>query len=442
MIEVNELELTMPDGSKFLLTPTMDEAAIDHKIAELVDSAPEQLNTLKKLADALGGDENFSNMVLTKITDAQTKADSAYELAEAKADLVDGKVPTTQLPYAPVPEPDFYLPLRDNIHIALGNGYTEFTRNGTATYWENGVLKTAEIDEPRFENGKILLEATATNLVPKSEGWTELPSPNGSPTGEFGRPSPDDGNGAMKIISGGTGYDGIRIYLPNAENVSTCWSVWLRSDDEATVSIIASKKEQKLTTEWERYIIPVEGERGTFALYIREGQSCEVFGVQAEKGLFATSYMPTKGVASTRAKDGLYIKDTNVPCANKGSYTLLTKLSNITLPVTGFNDLFDVSVNNNIIRVYPDNTLFSYIASYGVSTSVPSNNNADVTVSYDSETETQCLYVDGVQVGSRTGIVQAESGFAEWVHLEGGAAQADLRWWHECLTPEQISMIK
>lgn len=49
------------------------DSEIDAKIASLVNSAPEDLNTLKELADALGNDEQFSTTVLNQIA---TKADS------------------------------------------------------------------------------------------------------------------------------------------------------------------------------------------------------------------------------------------------------------------------------------------------------------------------------------------------------------------------------
>jgi len=38
---------------------TYTEAAVDAKINNLVASAPTELNTLKKLAQSLGDDENF-----------------------------------------------------------------------------------------------------------------------------------------------------------------------------------------------------------------------------------------------------------------------------------------------------------------------------------------------------------------------------------------------
>ena len=43
------------------------ESFVGQRIAELVDSAPETLDTLKELANALGNDENFAQTILEKL---------------------------------------------------------------------------------------------------------------------------------------------------------------------------------------------------------------------------------------------------------------------------------------------------------------------------------------------------------------------------------------
>lgn len=51
---------------------------VDGEISSLVDSAPKTLNTLNKLAQAIGGDPNFVETITTKV--------------DSKVDKVDGKV--------------------------------------------------------------------------------------------------------------------------------------------------------------------------------------------------------------------------------------------------------------------------------------------------------------------------------------------------------------
>lgn len=55
------------------------QAYADQKIADLVNSAPDLLNTLKELADALGNDENFATTVTNTIAAEQTRAEGVEQ---------------------------------------------------------------------------------------------------------------------------------------------------------------------------------------------------------------------------------------------------------------------------------------------------------------------------------------------------------------------------
>ena len=62
----------------------------DSKVAALVNSAPEVLDTLKELADALGGDENFATSIAGQIG-AETAAREAADAAlDARLDALEG----------------------------------------------------------------------------------------------------------------------------------------------------------------------------------------------------------------------------------------------------------------------------------------------------------------------------------------------------------------
>jgi hypothetical protein len=58
-------------GSKKLATETY----VDNKVANLVNSAPDKLNTLDELAAALGDDENFANTVTTSLSNKLEKSE-------------------------------------------------------------------------------------------------------------------------------------------------------------------------------------------------------------------------------------------------------------------------------------------------------------------------------------------------------------------------------
>lgn len=69
----------------------------DQKIADLVNSAPAVLDTLKELSDALGGDENFATTVAGQIGDVDAKVDqeisdrqSADSALDMRLDVLEG----------------------------------------------------------------------------------------------------------------------------------------------------------------------------------------------------------------------------------------------------------------------------------------------------------------------------------------------------------------
>lgn len=51
----------------------------------------------------------------------------------------------------------------------------QFIRASTATYIEDGILKTAAINEPRWQDGKLILEGAATNLIRQSNNLIASP---------------------------------------------------------------------------------------------------------------------------------------------------------------------------------------------------------------------------------------------------------------------------
>ena len=63
------LSFTVPQGEKGDAGPPgeVSQAALDAAVASLVDNAPEALDTLSELADALGNDPNFATTVSTQI---------------------------------------------------------------------------------------------------------------------------------------------------------------------------------------------------------------------------------------------------------------------------------------------------------------------------------------------------------------------------------------
>lgn len=66
---------------------------VDDSIANIVNSAPETLNTLNELASALGNDENFATTVATQIGELEAKVDSVpTKMSELEQDLTEFNV--------------------------------------------------------------------------------------------------------------------------------------------------------------------------------------------------------------------------------------------------------------------------------------------------------------------------------------------------------------
>ena len=60
-------QLLQLNAKSFEANEYASETFVSQKISELVNSAPETLDTLKELANALGNDENFAQTILEKL---------------------------------------------------------------------------------------------------------------------------------------------------------------------------------------------------------------------------------------------------------------------------------------------------------------------------------------------------------------------------------------
>ena len=72
------------------------ENYVDNKVADMVDSAPETLNTLNELAAALGDDPNFATTVATQIGGLETKVGDK-KVSEQIVEAIVGKANSSDL---------------------------------------------------------------------------------------------------------------------------------------------------------------------------------------------------------------------------------------------------------------------------------------------------------------------------------------------------------
>ena len=162
-----------------------EEASADSEEASRrnAESAAENAGVATTKAREAAADATKAGQKKDEALSAATRAEKAADRAEAAAEV-------TAEPCANIvpPLPDVWIPFNDSLDmiagfspgykkIAIGDDVVQvasdkqvnFSRASTATYInKSGELKTAEINEPRFECDGLLIEGQRTNFFPNS----------------------------------------------------------------------------------------------------------------------------------------------------------------------------------------------------------------------------------------------------------------------------------
>lgn len=314
------------------------------------------------------------------------------------------------------------LPLQNSLSMKAGVGSTTFTRASTATYIDRyGVLKTASIDEPRFEKEGYLNEGSSTNLLTYSDNMligystsratltlstTEL-SPDGITYASKLRETTDIGGSYLyksttftagttythsvfaKSINGqnlklnpfsvGTGFD--KTYsavfdLTNGTisgsdasnaNIVPLSNGWYRCSITATCTTTATGNAQLVN-------VGTDYNSPDYGLYI--------FGAQLEALPFASSYIPTTTSTVTRSADVLQVtRENNFPNAenNAQGYSIVYKYDTFGT-AAGTRILWSLytSSNNYVHATLGTNTIANSISNYiGANSNITSITNLD-----------------------------------------------------------------
>lgn len=253
------------------------------------------------------------------------------------------------------------LPLKNSLGMKAGVGATTFTRASTATYIDRyGVLKTAAVDEPRFEKEGLLIEGSSTNIILDSDTINNLSSNWGEVYADQNVISTTeiaiDGNPtATKVAIGSGGSDtGHYQNVDVTANSTNTFSCWFRKDsnveyfrlyirDIATAgnntNLLYSTETKSIysilstgthtnpsaridyeTDEWIRISVTATvGSDTNVRAYVLsqggiEGNYIVSGNAQIEELPFATSYIPTTTTPATRSSNILnVIRGGNVP---------------------------------------------------------------------------------------------------------------------------------
>jgi hypothetical protein len=153
---------------------------------EVVNSSSKEVTTRtgKKVKTLAGLQADVVAIGQSASQSAQAAANSATAAAQSAADAANSAAATG---YVDAPFPDVWAPLSDDLRLLAGVAPADtitvagtsyplptksmsFTRSTTGTYIDkSGVLKTAAVNEPRFEREGLLMEGQSTNYILNSD---------------------------------------------------------------------------------------------------------------------------------------------------------------------------------------------------------------------------------------------------------------------------------
>ena len=353
-----------------------------------------------------------------------------------------------------VPAPDVHIPFISDLNMIEGFGCVEYSRPTPATYIDkSGVLRTAAIDEPRFEKEGLLIEGQSTNLLPYSNEFAKF-----------------DCTTAKEVVSG---IELTRVTRSGVVDsyISAAYSAFVGS--QAVVSFYLKKSE--IPAGFSFYIDDANNYVGldSAAVVVNDlgndlvrvsrvatisvatllhfrfsgglGTTFVIGGMQIEALPFATSYIPTKGAAATRAADVCSI-NTN------GNIPLLGALT-VTANINGFRQNGDAYMR--IFDMFNGNSgIWKQNQSYAMSETTAGYlyNQQDGMTVHQYKLQSDML---GIRAGMASGAMSPIRSTASALSVanklvffshgqairEGFGHIRNFRIWHKALTDKQISTL-
>ncbi|MEL2243611.1 hypothetical protein PAS25_21820 [Leclercia adecarboxylata] len=510
-----DITVTLPDGSpagRPIAGPSWKKItdlinASDLSAIQLLASAT-QANATQAAADALSASASKS-AAKTSETNAKTSETNAAASASSAAASLAAAQLLTSVPYEAAPYPDVWVPFNDSLKmegiapydtltisgkmVEISSKSATFTRSTVATYIDkSGIMRNADINEPRFEKEGLLIEPQITNLYSYSEQWgagSRVTTTNNSANSPRG-----DKTMALVIedSAGAEHYTQDRNIVLTA-GTTYCFSVFVKahtSPRNLYLRVASGSTSQSFfnpaTGAWsgnaggadyvdrgfedigngvyrvwmaftaaasQSTVIRLQLANGVTASYTGDGNSgLYVWGAQLEDSSFPTSYIPTAESTVTRGVD-LW----QIPKENCG-YPSLASLFNRTLAfefspkylqsAAGYVEVVKVQGPSNdiICRWVNDNTIKSYRDGGGISVPCPQGGNGvfvhttegnKISSYYSGATNSKTSPPNGTTQGvSYIGNINQSLSVRFVYHIR------NFRIWHRLLTPNKINGLR
>jgi len=267
-------------------------------------------------------------------------------------------------------------------------GATTFTRASAANYFDSaGVLHSAAVNTPRYQDGGLLIEQASTNLALNSahffnEGYNFIGvalvnnagiAPDVTTTAWSAADAIASFNQnnytvlvdtltrtVSRYIKGNSGVVYLTCFMNGAGTAVE--SAYINFATGSTVGTTANAKVEVLPNGWYRLSCSVVNASVT-ALVTRtvyDGNQAGVmgWGAQVEVGSSATSYIKTLGAPVTRAADICYTATANIPTLANGA-TFVWKGA---LPADGvFHNAIRSTPTHTLLRRMPSGAIEAYV---------------------------------------------------------------------------------
>lgn len=349
---------------------------VDQRLDETTATAEAEANRSRDEADRSTTQANAAANSVTLATaeynKARTQADRAQSEADRAAQITGLDTVSDAVAMAALPLPDVWAPLSDSLRLITGYGrevkvgddviarMLTFSRSTTKTYTNrDGVLTTAAVNEPTFDQWGLQLDGQSQNLVVQSEivprflaGGVYAISPIVTQGCNLHSCVYASGDDALVVDTSATlqAADGVGSFVFNAATIIGNWSCHFNNTD-TYVGFWPENATAFNYTDLGNGLIRASRKLKGTSLNIIHLRCGRVVGSRLDIGCYqieslpiASSYIPTSGVAFTRTADILTLQNPlNIP-VGAGDMTVAFEVRrNSLIPESLYPRVFNVS---------------------------------------------------------------------------------------------------